>query len=300
MIRRGFIAALFSLASFHSNAQNDDLLSLLDVIDSGKVEKEYVYASFKTTRIINSHSIENTAAGVLDFRISHRFGSVQNGFYDLFGLDQATIRLGLDYGVSDRLMIGLGRSTFEKTYDGFFKYKLLRQTKPGGGMPVSVSAFAGMYYNTLKWSDPSRTNFWYHRLSYAYQLLLARKFSESFTLQLMPSIVHRNLVETRKESNTVFAMGAGIRQKLNKRISLNLEYYYVLPNQLAPGYYNSFSIGLDIETGGHVFQLHFTNSSPIIEKGFITQTTGSWADGGIHFGFNIHRVFTVVKPKEFR
>lgn len=294
-----WLALIFISISLNVLGQkDDDLLSLLDEPETKK--KEFVTASFKTTRIINAHSIENTAFGVLDFKISHRFGSVQNGFYDLFGLDQATIRLGLDYGISDRLMVGLGRSTFEKSYDGFFKYKVLRQTKEGGGMPVSLSVFAGMAINTLQWSDPTRENFWYHRLSYAYQVLLARKFSENFTLQLMPSLVHRNLVETRAEKNSVFAMGAGLRQKLTRRIALNLEYFYVLPDQLAEGYFNSFSIGFDIETGGHVFQLHFTNSSPIIEKGFITQTTDRWADGGIHFGFNISRVFTVVKPKDFR
>ncbi|MBK8473574.1 MAG: hypothetical protein IPL33_16280 [Sphingobacteriales bacterium] len=276
-------------------AQDDDLLSLVD--DEDKNTTNFARASFKTTRVINSHSLENVAAGVLDFKISHRFGVLNNGFYDIFGLDNATIRFGLDYGITPRLMVGLGRSTFEKTYDGFIKYKLLRQSKGKRNMPITASLVAGMSINTLKWANPDRDNYFSSRLSYYYQLIIGRKFGEGFSMQIMPTLVHRNLVETRAEKNDVISIGIAARQKLSKRIAVNAEYFYVLPNQIAESYRNSLSVGFDIETGGHVFQLHFTNSTPMTEKGFITETSNNWLDGDIHFGFNISRVFTIAQPK---
>lgn len=271
----------------------DDLLSLLDEEET----VEYVTASFKTNRVINLHSLENTAGGVLDFKISHRFGMLNQGAYDLFGLDNATIRLGLDYGVTDRLTIGIGRSSFEKTYDGFLKYKFLRQSTGKRTMPLSAAFFASTAIQTLRWANPDRENYFSSRLFYTYQLILGSKLNESVSLQLSPTVVHRNLVRTSQESNDVLALGIAGRVKLTKRVSLNAEYIYVAPDQLAPGFRNALSLGFDIETGGHVFQLHFTNATSMIEKGFVTQTTGDWTDGGIHFGFNVSRVFTIVKPK---
>lgn len=156
-----------------------------------------------------------------------------------------------------------------------------------------MALFSSMAIKTLKPSDPTRENYFSSNLYYAFQVILGRKFSEAFTLQLSPSLVHRNLVETAAEANDVLACGIAGRIKLSKRVSLNSEYIYVLPDQLAEGYYNSFSIGFDIETGGHVFQLHFSNSTSMIEKGFIAENVGRWADGDVHFGFNISRVFNV-------
>lgn len=268
-------------------SQEEDLLALL-----GEDETiDYTFASFKTNRIINLHSIENTTKGVIDIKISHRFGFLNGGFYDLFGLDLASIRIGADYGVSDRLMIGLGRSSYQKTYDGFFKYKILRQSSGAKTMPVTLSLLGSTAIQTLKFQDPERDNLFSSRLYYTVQLLLGRKVSESLSLQISPTLVHRNLVKTSAEKNDVYAIGAGARMKLSKRTSINSEYIYVFPDQLAPEYKNSFSIGFDIETGGHVFQLHFTNSTSMIEKGFVTETVGDWFDGDIHFGFNVSRVF---------
>jgi hypothetical protein len=142
------------------------------------------------------------------------------------------------------------------------------------------------------------------RMSYYFQLIAGRKFNERFTLQLMPGLVHRNMVPTAEVAHDVINVGAAGRYKITKRMAINGEYYYVLPGQLAeptissdPTYHNSFSLGLDIETGGHVFQLHCTNSYAMYEKGFITETTGDWLDGDISIGFNISRVFTVHDPK---
>ena len=282
---------LLFLGSFTLSAQEDedDLLALLGEQDI----TEYTYATFKTNRIINLHSIENTPKGVLDIKISHRFGFVNGGFSELFGLDQATIRIGGDYGITDWLMIGAGRSSFEKTYDGFTKVKLLRQSTGKKTMPVTASLMASTAIKTVEFQDPDRINYFSSRLYYTFQALVGRKFNESLSLQISPTLVHRNLVRTNSEANDVVSIGMGGRYKLNKRTSINAEYIYVLPDQLAPGYRNSFSIGFDIETGGHVFQLHFTNSTSMIEKGFITETVGDWFNGDIHFGFNVSRVFTL-------
>lgn len=269
-----------------------DLLSLL-----GEEETtEYAAASFKTNRVVNGHSIENTAAGVLDSKISHRFSPLNQGLYDIFGLDGATIRIGIDYGITDRLMVGVGRSTKEKIIDGFAKYKLLRQSTGKRNMPLSLSYLVDAQIKTVKFSDQTRENKFSSRLYYTHQILIGRKFSDAFTLQLMPTLVHRNLVETKAEKNDVLALGAAGRIKLTKRITLNAEYYYVLPDQLRPDFTNVLSIGFDIETGGHVFQMHFTNSTDMTYKGFITETTDKWFDG-VRFGFNISRVFTIVKPR---
>ncbi len=282
---------------FKGYSQEEDLLSLLG--EDSTVN--YTTASFKSTRVINLHSTENMAAGELDIRISHRFGFISGGLYELYGLDESTIRLGADYGITDRLMIGAGRSSYEKTYDGFFKYKILRQSTGARNTPLTMAFMSSMAIKTLKPSDPTRENYFSSNLYYTFQLILGRKFSDNFSLEIVPSLVHRNLVATVEEENDVFAIGAGGRIKLSKRVSLNAEYIYVLPNQLAPQYYNSLSIGFDIETGGHVFQLHFSNSTSMIERGFIAETLGHWGKGKdpegepftIHFGFNLSRVFNV-------
>lgn len=292
-IKRYFLIVVCCLLlippSVYAQEDDEDLLALL-----GEVEHtEYIYATFKANRIINLHSVENTSKGVLDIKISHRFGFLNGGIYELFGLDQASIRIGGDYGINDWLMIGLGRSSFEKTYDGFTKVKLLRQSKGKKNMPVTASLLASTAITTVEFQNPDRVNYFTSRMFFTFQALIGRKFNNSLSLQLSPSMVHRNLVKMNTEANDVYSLGIGGRIKLNKRTSFNAEYIYVLPDQLAPGYKNSFSVGFDIETGGHVFQLHFTNSTSMIEKGFITESTGNWFDGDIHFGFNVSRVFTI-------
>ncbi len=272
-----------------SYSQEDDLLSLLDEAET----VNYVTASFKTSRVINLHSLENTAGGELDVKISHRFGFINGGPYELFGLDQASIRIGADYGITDRLMIGFGRSSYEKTFDGFLKFKLLRQSTGLKKTPLTMAFLSTMAVKTMKPADPDRENYFSSNLYYTFQMIIGRKFSEGLSLQLSPTFVHRNLVKTVSEENDVLALGFAGRIKLSKRVTLNGEYIYVFPDQLAEGFRNSLSFGFDIETGGHVFQLHFTNSTSMIEKGFITETIGDWGNGDIHFGFNISRVFNI-------
>ncbi|MBK8610942.1 MAG: hypothetical protein IPL84_13620 [Chitinophagaceae bacterium] len=293
--------------SFSKLYAQDDLMNLLEEEkDKFSKKKNFATATFKTTRLMNGHTVENVAAGVLDVKISHRFGMLNRGGYELFGLDQASMRMGLDYGISKRLMIGIGRSTYQKQYDAFGKFKIIRQSSGGSWpSPVSVSAVTTVMLKTLKWEDPKRQNFYTSRLSFAHQLIIARKFSEGLSLQLMPSFVHDNLANTVSEPNDIFALGIGGRIKLSKRLSFNAEYYHVLPisfvegeNYRINGTKNSLAVGFDIETGGHVFQLHFTNSTGMTEKTFITETTGDFFKGDIHFGFNISRVFTIKKRKK--
>ena len=291
MIRFLFLSILFVLASTIAFSQEDLLAMLEERADSSAVE--YVEASFKTNRVVNLHSLENTAAGVLDFKIGHRFGFVNGGIREFFGLDGATIRLGFDYGVTDRFVIGLGRSSFEKTVDGYMKYKILRQSKGARNTPITLAYFVSTAVKTLPFAIPDRENLGSSRWYFTHQIIMGRKFSEGFTLQLSPTLVHRNLVSTSTVAHDVFAVGVAARQKLSKRFSLNIEYIYTLPDQLADAFTNSFSVGVDIETGGHVFQLHFTNSTSMIEKGFIAENVGEWSRGGIHFGFNVSRVFTL-------
>ena len=290
------ILLLFVLASSLLFAQ-DDLLSLLgDEEDSTKTE--YATASFKTTRVINSQSLENVSEGVLDVKIQHRFGFVNSGAAELFGLDQSTVRLGLDYGITSRLMVGIGRSSFQKEVDGFVKYKFFRQSTGFKTMPVTLSYYGSIMINTLPWQDPDRENLFSSRVYYSNMILVGRKLNESTTIQLMPTQVHRNLVETIADENDIFALGIAGRQKLSKRVAINAEYFYLLPNQIKDQFHNSFSIGFDIETGGHVFQLHLSNSTGMNEKTYIGETVGDWLDGDIHFGFNIARVFTIKAERK--
>ncbi|MGL1888093.1 MAG: DUF5777 family beta-barrel protein [Reichenbachiella sp.] len=266
----------------------DDLLAGLEEEQAN--ELVLVEATFKGTRLINGHSIETRKKGVMDFMISHRFGTIDGGAYELFGLDQAYIRIGLEYAITDRLYIGLGRSSYEKTYDGFVKYRLLRQSTGKKSMPLSATWLSSMAIKTLKDAelDPSFTD----KLAFTHQLLIARKFDHGISIQIMPSWVHINLIEEGDVTNDVFALGVGGRVKISKRVALCAEYYYQFQH-LNEGTTNAIAIGVDIETGGHVFQLQFTNATAMIPKGFITETTNDFFDGEIHFGFNISRTFQV-------
>jgi hypothetical protein len=295
MIKKCFYLclAIFIVALAPVFSQDD----LMDIFGEEEPTIDYAYASFKTTRIAVGQSIENPPNGNLIFVVSHHFGAVNQGWYEFFGLDQATTRIGFEYGVNDWLAIGIGRSTMNKTFDGFVKVKLLRQSSGVRKMPISISYFGSAAISSLKWQDPDRKNYFSSRMSYAHQILIARKFSNALTFQLMPSLIHRNLVEREIDENDVFAIGAGGRGKISKRVSINAEYYYLLPGQTADDFYNTFTIGVDLETGGHVFQLFATNGRGAIEQYYIPQSSGSWMNGDIHIGFNITRAFTIKKPK---
>jgi len=280
----------------HFEAAAQDTTDLMKMLEND-IEKttDYTTATFKTTRLINGHTVENVGKGVMDVKISHRFGKVNGGGYELFGLDNATMRLGFDFGLTNYLMVGIGRSTYQKTYDAFFKVKILRQSKGKRVMPITLSYVPTVALKTLKFEDPTRKNYFSSRLFFTHQLIIGRKISDGTSLQIMPTYTHQNLVQLASDPNDLFAIGIGGRQKLSKRISLNFEYYYQLPGYKLINTTNSLSVGFDIETGGHVFQLHFTNSQGMSERTFISETTGDWGKGDIFFGFNISRVFTIGK-----
>lgn len=274
-------------------AQDDDLLKL---VGEDKPKKEYVENAFKSSRVINGHSMEMIAKGNLDFRILHRFGLVNSGAKNFFGLDQASMRMGFDYGLGANLTIGIGRSTLDKEFDGFIKLRILRQATGEKAFPVSVVFINGITVNTLPWTDPNRDNHFSSRIGYYHELIIGRKFSEAFSLQLAPVMVHRNLVPLASDENNAFALGIGTRLKLSRRIAFVADYHQILSGLNKDIYHSPLSVGIDIETGGHVFQLHFSNAEGMNEKAFITNTIDKWGD--VRFGFNLSRMFVIKKPKK--
>lgn len=284
MRKISFILSL--LFGLHLSAQ-DELMELLEgEVDEGE---NYATATFKSTRLINGHSIEVRSNGVLEFVISHRFGTLNSGYKNFWGLDNSNIRLGLEYGITDNLNIGIGRSSFDKVLDAFLKYRLLRQSNSA---PVTITMFTSIARETYE--DPTIEGI--DRNSYTAQFLIARKFNSNLSLQLMPTIIQRNLVLTNDDDNLLMAVGVGGRYKLSTRMALVAEYYPQISSK-SDSFENSFAIGVDIETGGHVFQLQLTNAVQMNEQGFIGETNDSFFDGDIHYGFNISRVFD-LKPNK--
>ena len=289
--RSRLAALLLVLAAPAAHAQAD-LLGQLDQATKKDEPKQLVEATFKATRLINGHTVQTPGEGTMVFLISHRFGALNSGAYQFFGLDAATLRLGFEYAVTDRLEIGVGRSSLDKTFDGFVKYKAIQQSIGAHSVPVTVTLFSSAAVSTIRYTDSYNRNA-FDRTAYTYQALIARKFNSDFSLQLMPTLIHRNMVVNEGEKNDIYALGAGGRFKLTRRFSLNAEYYYLMPGYTADHFRNSLALGVDIETGGHIFQLHVTNSQGMIEKQFIGETTGNFFKGDIFFGFNISRNFTV-------
>jgi Membrane bound beta barrel domain (DUF5777) len=298
----GILLGALSLAGLKAQAQ-DDLMNELN--SSLPPVKEYAFATFKSTRLIDGSSVECLGPGVLDFRISHRFGALSSGAQDFWGVDNAYTKLSLDYGVNRWLMLGIGHSAFNKDYDGSLKIKLIRQ-QIGAGSPVTVTYFGNATIETMPaptLADSSYKWLTSNRLYYTHQLLIGRKFSKTFSMQIMPSVVHYNLVDSAKFSNNTYAIGIGFRKMFSRSSAITAEYFYRLNNSnlLVNGQptYNTFSIGYEVETGGHVFQLMVTNAQGLNERNFIGQTTDQWAKHQLHIGFNISRVFTIVKPKGY-
>ncbi|MBK6266160.1 hypothetical protein JKA74_14035 [Marivirga sp. S37H4] len=284
---RYFIILAFLLFPVACFAQQDDLMALLN--DQVEEPINYAEATFKGSRLINGHTVQTRKSKAFEFLISHRFGRLNAGVYELFGLDGANIRLGFEYGLTDFLTIGLGRNSFEKTYDSFLKFRLLRQSSGRVNVPLSMVYISSAAFKTLKGQEQYTNHV--SKLFYTHQLLIARKFGSKLSLQIMPTLIHRNLILEEQGKNDVYAMGVGGRMKITQRISLNSEYYHRLNTVVGDENFNSIAVGVDIETGGHVFQLHLTNSRAMIEKGFITETTGDFFKGDVHFGFNVSRVF---------
>lgn len=282
-----FLLTFFTLFSY----SQDDLLDVLDEETPKDEKADIVTATFKGTRILNGHSIENRKDKELEFIISHRFGRINTGFKELFGLDDTNVRFSLEYGLNDNLTIGIGRSSFEKTFDSFLKYSLVKQKRGENPFPFAISLFGSVAAKTADEPFGIKERTFAENLSYVGQVLIARKVSAEFSYQLTPTYVHRNTVSQSDDPHGIFALGLGSRIKLSKRVSLNGEYFLAFNESKSINARNSLAFGVDIETGGHVFQLILSNAITMIEKSFITETTGNFFGGDIHFGFNISRTF---------
>lgn len=264
----------------------DDLLS---EIDTDSVGVEHAIAAFKGLKIVNFESTKLVAKKELTFIVSHRFGSIENGFDTFFGLDNAVTRLNFVYGLTDNFNIGVSRSSYHKTYEASAKYRFIRQQK--NGFPFTIVGFTEILINTALEKDNLPKLEFKHRLSYVAQVLISRKVNTNFSFELAPTFFHDNYVQINDQDNSQFALGLGGRYKLAKRWSLNMDYGWHFNRADNSPFKNPFSIGVDLETGGHVFQMHFTNSQAMNTNGFLGQATGDWSDGNIYFGFNLSRVF---------
>jgi len=270
---------LFPLLTF---AQEDLLAGMDSVPKNQKVE-----SAFKGLKIINLESTKLAGKKDLYFIVAHRFGSVKDDFEGFFGLDNAVTQIKFLYGINDWLTLGAARS--EQAYDVSAKYRLQSQIE--NGFPLTIVAFNSLAFNnTLKESNLPRMKF-EDRMTYVAQLLISRKFNESFSLEFAPTFFHENFVPVDTQDNSQFAMGFGGRLKLSRRVAITADYAVHLNRSNDSPYKDPVSLGVDIDTGGHVFQLHFTSSQGIHEAGYLAQTTGDWAKGDVYFGFNLSRVF---------
>ena len=278
----------------------DDLMDLLEE-DAGPTDQK-VHATFKTIKIINAQTIETIKAKTMIFRITHRFGNIGSqsggGVHTLYGFDNASnIRFSLDYGITDKLLIGIGRNKFKEHLDGSIKYKILEQTTDNK-VPLTVAVYSSMAFTPMIAATDltAETSFGknVHRLSYTSQAIIARKFSSRLSLEILPTYSHRNYVAYFDE-NDLFSLGFAGRFKITQRTAIVADYFYTFSKKRKPPaettYYAPLGIGIEIETGGHVFHINLTNSAGIIENDYIPNTTDSWEKGGYKFGFNIARVF---------
>ncbi|HEX8061331.1 MAG TPA: DUF5777 family beta-barrel protein, partial [Cyclobacteriaceae bacterium] len=262
----------------------DDLLKELE--KSQPEETQYIEQTFKGTRLVNGQSVETKGQGELEFIFAHRFGPMSGGLYEFYGLDQAYVRIGLEYGITDRFGVGIGRNSVDKTTDMYGRLKVLRQSTGAKVMPVTVTAFGNVAakMSPRKQDDPTGTLTFENRLSYTAQLLIARKFTRAISVQLMPTMVHRNRVDKTIENNDQFALGVGGRVKVNRSIALTGEFYHRFNVFDNSPYKDVIGIGVDIETGGHVFQIVLTNTRGLTERAWLTETTGQFFKGDIHLG----------------
>lgn len=282
-----------------SFSQQVDLFKMQDsanaAADKNKTQADPLLNTFYSTRLVNSHTVEITGKGSMDFRINHRFAPLNLGFYDMFGLDFASMRMGFDFGIAKNLMVGIGRTTFNKEYDGFIKYRLIHQNSGVNSMPLSIALLGSFAYKNID-MDPTLKVTGSDRTYLTAQLLIARKLTEHTSFQVSPTYIHYNRIVNFTGGGTdLFSIGFLARQKINKRVSINAEYFYQATR--FNGTHDPLSIGVDINTGGHVFQLHFTNSTGMNEHTFIHETTGSWGNGDVRWGFNISRTFKIGRKK---
>lgn len=315
-MKRAFLFILF-FSSLTVFAQTD-LLKMLDSVSTKKDKiVNRVTATFKTTRLINLITPQTVGAGELDFRITHRFGNIgagsSGGFHTLYGLDGAAdIRFAFDYGLTRTLQLGVGRSKRAENIDGSMKWRFMEQTLdnrvPFTMCVYSIVALTPVRQSLLysgadqKWIDANKR--FAHRFSYVSQLVIARKFGSWLSLEVAPTYTHRNYVLNNinssnkyTEENDLFSLGGGFRIRISRSFSIITDYYYTISmfrkDNTSILYYNPLAIGFELETGGHVFHMDFTNATGIIENSYIPYSPDSWGKGGFKFGFNISRVFQI-------
>ena len=274
--------------------------SLEDILGSTSSSAKPISTTFSSTRIVNSHSVEMIPKGVGEFRISHRFGTIEEGFYDIFGLDQAKIRLGYDYGITDKIMVGFGRNSHKKVYDIFGRFSLLNQTIDNS-TPITLQYLFASSMKTLRYGKKIP---FMQRFAQINQVLIAKKIN-NLSLQIMPSLM---IHEYEGYDKKIFSgVGAAARYLVGKRVAINIEYFARLRhnengsqefNRIFNENYNSLGLGIDIEAGGHVFQFHFSNTNTMNEQAFMFETDKTWEKGEICFGFNILREFSNNKKSE--
>jgi hypothetical protein len=275
-----------------------------------------VYATFKASKIINARSNETVKKGELDVIICHRFGDAgghNGGFKTFYGTDNSTdIKMAFDYGITNRLAVGISRSkgatAIRQLLETNLKYKLLQQTERSR-IPLGITLFGNAVVTTMgsnvNEKVPDHFDTFGDRWSFVGQMILTRKFNRSLSLALLPTYVHYNRVGFG-DSNNTFALGAGIRAKLTKRMAFIVDYFYTFHNNSRKEFfeknglpfYNPLAAGFEIETGGHVFQITFMNSTALLENQFVPYTTSSWDKGEFRWGFSITRPFSFKKKKK--
>lgn len=269
----------------------DDLLNEMEQQET--VANDFIIGTFHGTRMINGHTVETKHRKSLEFIITHRFGTLNSGGYNLWGLDNSSIRLGLEYGITDRLGVGMGRSSFDKTFDYYLKYKVLRQSK---SIPFTITALGtASFQASLREKFPTLTTS--EKMSYVTQVLIARKFSSKVSVQLAPAYLYRSTVNQDTAVNNLLSLGIGGRVKITRSMAIVAEYYLRLNEHDATPFNDSIGLGIEFETGGHVFQLVFTNSLGMAERSFMAESFGDYFEGDIHFGFNITRTFQLSGKK---
>ncbi len=280
-----FTSSLFS---------QDDLLASLKT----KNTKSTVSSTFKSFKLINFETTKLVPKKHLDFVIAHRFGSIQNGFDDLFGLDFASTRIQFIYGITDHLNVSFSRSRFENTYDFATKYRI--KTQQTNGFPFTINGYHLLAINTQLDKDEFSGFSFDNRLGYTSQLIVAHKFSPKASFQISPTLLYEGLTFTEDEDNLQYALGFGGRLLFTKRLALIADYGLHLNRASSSPFNNPLSLGVEIETGGHVFQLTFSNAQGLFENAFINRATGSWKDLDIFFGFNLNRTFDLKKRKKIK
>jgi len=274
-------------------AQNN----LLNELEKGSntEEKSNVTSIFKGYKLINFETPKLVPKKHLNFIVAHRFGSIKNGIEDLYGLDIASTRLQFVYGLTDKVNISFSRSKFQRTYSFGLKYHIKSQEK--GGFPLAIVGHHTLGINTLYTTDLFPNLEFSNRLRSSHQLILASKINNKISIEFVPTILHDGVVSQDNQDNLQYALGFGGRYLLTKRMGIITDYGLHLNRANNSPYNNVFSLGFEMETGGHVFQLSFSNAQGMFENAFITEAIGDWSEGDIFFGFNINRIFDFKKKR---